>query len=328
MANDDWDITHLHEHLQYAVQLEYWTIPYYMAAMYSIEDPTTEAYKLVQSVVYQEMLHVELAANVANAFGAPIDLEHVFISPPYTGETIPHLLFRQGQIGRDPEDPTQSYSPWSAEIGPLDETRINTMCLIEYPEFDVPDDLDLHQNVQNYQTIGEFYQALLIGAAQYVDMIQGDHDQVDIFGNFYKNLASSTVTEAGAAGLAQVTTLIHVITDQGEGVRRSPEVPIEFRNTADGFNNSDDHFTKFNVIKDLQDRPATYDAVAVPPAGSEGAAAQAILLENFNRFRNDMVTLFTGGAPENFGPNMAVLGGNILNCWRHGALPNFTEQAG
>jgi hypothetical protein len=31
-------------HLQAAVDLELWTIPFYMAAMYSIQDPATDAF--------------------------------------------------------------------------------------------------------------------------------------------------------------------------------------------------------------------------------------------------------------------------------------------
>ena len=96
------------------------------------------------------------------------------------------------------------------------------------------------------------------------------------------------------------------------------------RNTADGFNNDADHFEKFNLVKNLLARPECYSGVADPPAGSNGARAQQILLANFERFRGDMVTLFNGGRPEQFGPNMAILGGNILHCWRSGAIPRFS----
>src|SRR5688572_2520585 len=64
-----WTLEQLQEHLQAAVDLEFWTIPYYMAAAYSIKDQGEEAFQLVLSVVNQEMLHVQLAANIANAYG-------------------------------------------------------------------------------------------------------------------------------------------------------------------------------------------------------------------------------------------------------------------
>ncbi|MEX2498512.1 MAG: ferritin-like domain-containing protein [Wenzhouxiangellaceae bacterium] len=318
-----WDIEHLREHLQFAIQLEYWTIPFYMSAMYSVKDPTSNAYKLVNSVVNQEMLHLQLAANVANAFETEIDLEHAFITPVYEGQTVPHLMFSAGEIGRDPVDPGQSYAPYSAEIGPLDEARINTMCLIEYPEDDVDQPPPLKQDVTEYSTIGEFYRALLFGATQHVSDIRANRNQVDMFGNFYRDFPCQTITCEGVAGLQQVVDLVHAITDQGEGVRRTDTIPKPYRNTADGFNAEMDHFEKFNLIKNLTALPECYDAVMDPPAGSDGAKAQATLVRNFNRFRGDLVALFNGRKPENFGPHMATLGGNILDCWRNGAVPRF-----
>ena len=52
-----WSPKQLEAHLQHAIDLELWTIPYYMSAMYSIKDPASEAYRLIQSVTRQEMLH-------------------------------------------------------------------------------------------------------------------------------------------------------------------------------------------------------------------------------------------------------------------------------
>lgn len=323
-SNNNWDIRHLREHLQYAIQLEYWTVPFYMSAMYSIKDPTADAYKLIQSVVYQEMLHIQLACNAANAFGAKIDLDHAFISPPYKGKEVPHLMFTKGEIDRDPVDPGQSYRPYSAEIGPLDEARVNAMCLIEYPEDDVNEPPDLKQDATEYSSIGEFYRAVLFGATQHVEDIQANHNQVEIFRNFYRHFPSQTITQPGVAGLNQVMDVINAITDQGEGVRRTDTIPLEYRNTADGFNSNEDHFAKFNQIKNLTEMPECYSGVAHPDKGSAGEEAQKILLRSFERFRRDMVTLFNGTRPRDFGPNMAILGGNILNCWKSGAIPRFS----
>lgn len=323
-SDNHWNIEHLRQHLQFAIQLEYWTVPFYMSAMYSIKDPTSTAYKLVQSVVYQEMLHMQLACNVANAFGAAIDLEHAFIVPEYQGTQVPHLKFTRGARGRDPFDPGQTYEPYSAEIGPLDEARINAMCLIEYPEDDIDEPPRLNQDVTEYSSIGEFYRAVLFGITQHVPAIRANHNQVEIFRNFYGRFPSQAVTSTGVAGLEQVVDLIGAITDQGEGVRRTDTVPPRYRNTADGFNESMDHFGKFNLIKNLTARPECYSGLAEPPAGSDGARAQAILVENFQRFRRDLVALFNGDKPAEFGPNMATLGGNILDCWRNAAIPRFS----
>ena len=323
--NDDtWDIQHLRGHLQAAVQLEYWTVPYYMAAMYSIKDPTHQAYKMMQSVVYQEMLHVQLAANVANAFGATIDRDDVFVDLDYSEQNVPHLRFTEAEKNRYPIDPTQTYKPWGAEIGPLDERRINTMCLIEYPEDDISGAPDLQQETQNYRTIGEFYRAVLFGATQRVDVIVANHNQVDVFKNFYRDFPSQTVTSDGVFGLEQIVNLIHAITDQGEGVRRHSAVPNEYRNTADGYNNDEDHFAKFNDIKNLQTMPETYSGVAHPEEGTAALEAQQRLIRHFSRFRDDMVYLFNGAPSADMWPHMATLGGDILNCWTQGAIPQFS----
>lgn len=59
----------LQTHLQSAIEVELSTIPPYLYAMYSIEETTSESYKLVRSVVVEEMLHLSLAANVLVAVG-------------------------------------------------------------------------------------------------------------------------------------------------------------------------------------------------------------------------------------------------------------------
>ena len=68
-ADAPWTLENLRAHLQDALDLELWTIPYYMSAMYSIRDPASDAYQLLQSVIHQEMLHAQLVCNLLNAFG-------------------------------------------------------------------------------------------------------------------------------------------------------------------------------------------------------------------------------------------------------------------
>lgn len=318
-----WDITHLREHLQFAIQLEYWTVPFYMCAMYSIKDPASDAFKLLQSIAHQEMLHMQLACNVANAFGTQIDETQVFATPTYVGTEVPHLQFTDGELDRDPFDASLSYRPYSAELGPLDELRINAMCLIEYPESDSGERPQLKQDVTSYSSIGQFYQAVLYGTHKLADEIRGNHNQVDHFSRFYQGFPDQTITVDGSAGHPQVVRLLHAITEQGEGVRRCNEVPTDYRNTADGFNNTQDHFEKFNLIKSLTRRPDCYSGVADPPAGSEGARAQQILIERFKLFRSDLSIEFNGHHSPNFSTNMVSLGGAILNCWKNGALPRL-----
>src|SRR6478736_301755 len=72
----NWDRSDLNRHLQHALNLELWTIPLYLTALYSIKDlPKTKhaefpkAAKLIFSVVIQEMLHAEILTNLSHALG-------------------------------------------------------------------------------------------------------------------------------------------------------------------------------------------------------------------------------------------------------------------
>jgi len=311
-----WDLDALHAHLQSAVDLEIWTIPYYLTVMYSIKDPSDDAYQLIQSVVYEEMLHAQLAGNISNAYGQIPTVE----SPQYVGRTVPHLCFRL-----DEPNPTRIFNPYSAELGPLDEKRMNTMCLIEYPEWDTQRTPDLRPRIEEYGSIGELYTALRVGMTELRDHLRGGVRQLDFFRQFFVDLSQQTITLEGDAGLHQALTLVDVITDQGEGqTQGDADIPEEFRNTADGFEESWPHFRKFMTLRESNRLPATYDGVPDPPVGSPGYIAQERLQEDFVAFREVLENLYRGGESHHFGSVMAKLGGDVLTCWQNGAIPKFS----
>ncbi|HEX2642923.1 MAG TPA: ferritin-like domain-containing protein [Thermoanaerobaculia bacterium] len=341
----EWNQALLQKHLQAAVDLELWTIPFYMSAMYSLKDPSGMPYRLIQSVVYQEMLHVQLAANIANAFGLAPKINE----PVYRGTSIPHLNF-----DLDTPNPTTFFSPYSAEIGPLDLERLNAFCLIEYPEWDTGGEPSPKANIEEYGSIGEFYTALAIGANAVVardpDSLKGDVHQVNVFERFYSGFSEASspipgqpttqamcITEGGFAGLAQAMGLLAVITDQGEGqVQGEQAIPTVFQNTADDPQPDDSHYTKFKLLRNA--RPArddaprdhpweTYPLIHYPPddpRAVEQREAQERLRHNFRKFRQALEQLFASGElPQSFGAEMATLGGNIRRCWQLGAVPTF-----
>lgn len=314
-----WTLPVLHTHLQGAVDLELWTIPFYLTAMYSIRDPSEDAYQLLQSIVYQEMLHAQLAANIANAYG----LSPRFSAPVYRGRDIPHLCFRL-----DVPNPTQTYSPYSAELGPLDAERLNAMCLIEYPEWDTGRTPDLKPRREEYGSIGEFYAAVRAGMAAQRDQVRGGARQVDHFQFFYPGLSHPMVTQDGDGGYRQALTLVQVITDQGEGqTQGDADVPPAYRNAADGFHEHWPHFRKFSAIRAAGRLPPTFAGVAEPPAGSRGEQAQQRLVRDFATFLETLTRMFSGDETDGFGPLMAKLGGDILSCWQNGAIPKFSNAS-
>jgi hypothetical protein len=58
----------LREHLQWAIELEHFTLPPYLCALYSLDPARNpEATEALSGVLIEEMLHMTLAANLLNA---------------------------------------------------------------------------------------------------------------------------------------------------------------------------------------------------------------------------------------------------------------------
>lgn len=312
MKVDKWTLAHLQQHLQYAIDLEFWTIPFYMSALYSIIDRTSLPFQFVQSVVNQEMLHLQSAANIANAYG----LSPAFEAPVY-GQKIPHLAFQL-----DDPDPVKQFSPYSSEIGPLDQERINAMCLIEYPDWEDKDPTDLSDTVTEYPNIGAFYNAVAYGAAQLTEHLEGGIKQVDLFSAYYRNLPSLIITESGGAGFREVDLLIQAITEQGEGISRAREgIVYAFQNTATDADPRLSHFEKF--IKVRGNLPERYTVKAECDYSAEDQELLKTLLSNFASLREALAKVFSGKNPDDFLPLMLTVGADIQNCWKHGVTPRF-----
>jgi hypothetical protein len=318
LRDDQWDLRHLHHHLQIAAELEAWTIPYYMSPMFSIVSRSTLAYQLIQSVVHQEMLHLQLVANVANAYGYSPVIDAKKFSYA-SAKTIPHLNF---DLDRD--NPAKTFTPYSAEIGPLDDLRINAMCLIEYPEWLTGSKPGYRDTVSEYGSIGEFYDAVEYGARQLASHIRGGIRQVDMFSAFYRRLPQMKVLSSGAEGLAQVQLLIDVIRDQGEAAKADDAIHPPHRNTADDVEPAGSHYGKFCQIRSLP-LPETYPVKPAARYTDADRKLQKILAGNFKRFTHVLNELFAGKNPADFAPLMVTIGGNILSCWKNGVIPKFYQ---
>lgn len=307
--DSDWTLEALQEHLQWAVDIELFTIPFYMAAMYSIKDQSAEARRLLRSVVNQEMLHMQCAANIANAYGTDL-----VIRAPHYGGTIPHLNF-----ALDTPNPEDIFTPFSTAIGPLDVERINAMCIIEYPSWSKFEG----GNTDEYGSIGEFYRAVRRGAVFLAEDIQPNRNQVGHFTSIYPGVASMTITESGDAGIHQINTLIDLIVDQGEGEQMSRDfIPREFQNHVDDLQPEWDHFDKFSYLRE-QALPETY---AINFGSDRGNETQELLLKNFGDFLLIMNKLFRGESPDDFAVVMYKVGAGIAACWENGALPVFSKN--
>ena len=80
----------LREHLQWAIELEYFTLPPYLCALYSLDSGRNpEAAEVIASVLVEEMLHMTLAANLLNAAGGRPRLDIPEMLPGYP-HPLPH----------------------------------------------------------------------------------------------------------------------------------------------------------------------------------------------------------------------------------------------
>jgi hypothetical protein len=202
-------IKDLARHLQWALSVELSTIPPYLCALYSVADPTEDAYGLVRSVVVEEMLHTMLVCNLMNSIGAPPSFGPDYI-PTYPGY-IPH------HAAGGPFIQLQALSPALAST---------VFMAIELPEVSPRSPAEGNR----FETIGQFYKAIEEGFERCVARFHHD----GVFGRDTGFQRTDTYFGGGRGHLLRVRDLatakqaITEITEQGEGAEwpRPPE-PLE-----------------------------------------------------------------------------------------------------
>lgn len=134
-------IESLREHLQWAIELEHFTVPPYLCALYSLDAGRNPiAIEVLAGVLVEEMLHMTLAANLLNAVGGRPRLDNPKMLPGYPGP-LPH-------------------GDRSLEISlcRFGHEAIETFLKIEQPSpTGAPPEGD------NYESIGQFYDAIKRG---------------------------------------------------------------------------------------------------------------------------------------------------------------------
>lgn len=132
--------TELQQHLLWAMSVELALIQPYLYAMYSICDPTSEAYRLVRSVVTEEMLHAVLDANLLVAIGGEPRFYSEANFPSYP-MAMPH---------HKPE--------LILNLEPMSPALLDMFIVIEQPKDHVGGVEDMDSD--EYQTQGQFYLAI------------------------------------------------------------------------------------------------------------------------------------------------------------------------
>ena len=238
------NIDDLREHLQVAIELEHSTIPPYLCALYSIPDSKNpELVRLIRSVVMEEMLHITLASNVLNAIGGAPALNKSDFIPSYPMK-LPH-----------------SNGAFTVHLEKFCHSSIDTFLKIERPGKQVA-----RPQADNYETIGQFYQAIEDGLNR---ICKGDHH----FISDHSKQVTPELYYGGGGGIIVVTDLksalkaLKAIVAQGEGLHHTI-----FDSDDPVFDDERDlaHYFRFNEIL-LGQFYTRYDKPNSKPSGEKFA---------------------------------------------------------
>jgi hypothetical protein len=186
--------------LQYAIELEHATIPPYLTALYSLKSGTNDVIaRLIKGIIFQEMQHMTLAANMLNAIGGEPAVDRPAFIPQYPGGLPFHIGDRNGHRF---EVPLKAFS--------LDVVE-NVFMRIEEPDkpIEFPVGTALSALVQEqFRTIGEFYRS--VRNSLKAEWFKGDPARQ------VKGIVMPVLT------LADAQAAIDLIVEEGEGTTTSP----------------------------------------------------------------------------------------------------------
>jgi Ferritin-like len=186
----------LHEHLQWAIELEHFTVPPYLCALYSLDaERNQEASGVVASVFVEEMLHMTLAANLLNAVGGRPQLDSPRMLPGYP-RCLPH-----GDCS------------FEVPLLPFGREALDVFLKIEQPA--AP---GVQRESNRYETIGQFYQAIRAGLCA----LCADLGERRVFcGDAARQISDAPFPGGGRIiavnSLATALSALNEIVEQGEG---------------------------------------------------------------------------------------------------------------
>jgi hypothetical protein len=262
---------------QLAVEVEFTTIPAYLTALYSMSQTDNFAYQALRSVAMEEMFHVNQAANILVALGG---------KPRFTGKHAP------------------KYPCYLPHANP-ETTPLVGLCRASpqvfgsmFAAIETPAEAGAPPQGDNYDTIGQLYDALTTAVAAYpgnpfeADPATG-RQRTDIYlGKFGGNVVK--VTDKDTALQA-----VNEIVKQGEGTvpATAPLIPLEQFGTYNQYGQRTDgtygpimgtpyemsHFIKFRKVSlDTAAFPATLPIVSngrIEEYTNPEAAAKAVLFD-------------------------------------------------
>ncbi|TJZ54118.1 hypothetical protein FCH28_13035 [Streptomyces piniterrae] len=242
-AEDLDDLGQLQNHLIQAAYLEMSTVPMYLYAMFSIEtrgysqwDPGMGAFRLIRSIVVEEMLHLSLVRNLLVAIGGRQKIK----------------FYNQDFMPKYPSLMLHRWPELMLHLGPCTKKLVKDV----FMEFELPkQDLTTLEAVPDgwYRTIGEFYEGVgkrLAALDKSTKSAIWNRDEakyqyVDAYWN--KDGGGGPVL---VHDLKSAQDAMKIIVEQGEGIDpKNPSVPINPLKPTPGLDELP-HYTKFKRIAD------------------------------------------------------------------------------
>lgn len=281
-------ISDLEKHLQAACNLELWTIPLYLTAAYSItnapnisapqaeldSDPKT----IILSVVVQEMYHLQLACNLASAYGFAPQLN----APTY--DALPYI---------HPES-----QPPTVQLGNAIDV-IGLMVEVETPDPGTPPTTPQYDANGNpsYDSIGDLYNVLKILAGQFPLATSPVQNVQSTFGARYQVNKVDGYDTSGDANT--VVNSVHVIGDQGEGQIGQPQELLDHDQYTEPVSGSRfyaedhiSHYYRFELIQNfIQQNPGAltvYTTGTYDPTNPAQKTAQGNLNVVYTKLLRDL----------------------------------------
>ncbi|HYN89227.1 MAG TPA: ferritin-like protein [Ardenticatenaceae bacterium] len=302
-SSTPWTIEDHPTALQDAIDLELWTIPLYLTALFSIKDLSSEAARLIFSVAAQEMLHLQLACNLANVFGGTPRFNQPVYDPT------------KGIPFHTPEQGTPVNGPFEVRLGPLDENAINLFLEVELPkELSADHGQGTLGPADTYDSIGEFYAAIQSGITQlWPTHAQPGRRQKNVFQSQYPQINFNITT------LNLALQSLELIVDQGEGADPEGHIPTEYVPTGNPTDETS-HYVRFLKVKAdlLQGGIETYQ-----DTGASATKQQDDLNERFTVFLQDLTASFNSDGSQVNLCNMQPIEPATIAVWQAGACPQF-----
>lgn len=335
-----WTKELVQEHAKTAVKVELYTLPFYLTALTSIADTNSNTYKALLSICIEEMLHLQLAANLCLA----LDTKPEFTAPTYDGTPIPYLR---------PDNPdTGHYKLINANLDAFNAATLDLMLDIEtpsgleqhrHPEIGnrqvlerMEDSLEARWNLQYHQTprypydtIGEMYDALIAGIT-----VVGQ-EKFSWTTNYQQAAWSNEGFQQLVTKFEDAEDIVKTISLQGEGTTTELgkySIPSKYRLENESMDSDDlNEYSHYERLLDIkkQGLPQVYPTNNDPQNQTAQQQALQTLESTFSGLLTELDTVWNVGKDitkedEKFWTPMFKLLSDSQACWQAGVIPKWS----